>query len=180
MSSKLDSEKSRKRKSRSDEIGTSFCLSKRDKNEEEIDKGGKEKGGVRAAAAIDGNDDDDDDDDDDHQHNDDRTEKIDIDVEEVLMINNRNVKNLDIHIFSDLRGLTNSEEKTAKYYAAQFFCFGADNSCRKFSKIFDKKFEKRSRTSNSKSNEIISFSTTSFSSSKSSNSTTSMDFERQE
>ena len=83
-------------------------------------------------------------------------------------------KRNDIHLLSDLRGLTNSQEKIARYYAAHFFCSGGDNPCKKISKYFDKK----GVGSSIKLNEMTSLPSTSCPTSISANSTTAMDFER--
>ena len=42
----------------------------------------------------------------------------------------------EIHLLSDLRGLTNSEEKSMMYYAAALYCFGGDSSSQKFEKKY--------------------------------------------
>ena len=156
----LNSKQSRKRKSRSDENGVdnSLISGKVLKEENQNDTIILEE---RESACVD--------------------EKVKRNVEEVSNITDRegNIeksiqKRDEIHLLSDLRGLTNLQEKVAQYYAAQFFCAGGDNSCKKFSKFFDNKFVETSL----KSKEMTSSSTTSFSTSISSNSTTVMDFER--
>lgn len=74
------------------------------------------------------------------------------------------VKNL--HLLCDLRGLTNSDEKLAIYYAAELYCSGGDSACQKFSKIYAKKDKEHSSRAHSSL------------SARTSNSTTAMDFER--
>ena len=156
----LNSKQSRKRKSRSDENGvdnsliSGKVLKEENQNETIILE-------ERESSCVD--------------------EKFKRNVEEVSTITDREVnieksiqKRDEIHLLSDLRGLTNLQEKVAQYYAAQFFCSGGDNSCKKLSKYFDNKFVETSL----KSKEMTSSSTTSFSTSISSNSTTVMDFER--
>lgn len=69
------------------------------------------------------------------------------------------------HLLADLRGLSSIDEKTANYYACALFCTGGDNSCQKFSKIYNKKNREHSLSSDN-------------SEAKNSNSTTVMDFER--
>lgn len=73
----------------------------------------------------------------------------------------------NLHLLSDLRGLTNSDEKSAMYYAAELFCSGADSACQKFSKIYARK-EK----------DLSSVFASDLLSARTSNSTTAMDFER--
>lgn len=74
------------------------------------------------------------------------------------------VKNL--HLLCDLRGLTNSDEKLAIYYAAELYCSGGDSVCQKFSKIYAKKDKEHSSRAHGSL------------SARTSNSTTAMDFER--
>ena len=70
-----------------------------------------------------------------------------------------------LHLLADLRGLSSIDEKAANYYACALFCPGGDNSCQKFSKIYNKKNKEHSLNSDN-------------SEARNSNSTTIMDFER--
>jgi hypothetical protein len=54
-------------------------------------------------------------------------------------VNRGTVKNL--HLLCDLRGFTNSEEKTAISYAAAWYCRGGDGACQQFSKIYAKQYK---------------------------------------
>lgn len=40
----------------------------------------------------------------------------------------------DIHLLSDLRGLTQAEEKFTMYYAVVYYCYGGDRSSQNFEK----------------------------------------------
>jgi hypothetical protein len=80
-------------------------------------------------------------------------------------VNQGTVKNL--HLLCDLRGFTNSEEKTAISYAAAWYCRGGDSACQQFSKIYAKQYKNFSL-----SRAHISLNA------RTSNSTTAMDFER--
>jgi hypothetical protein len=51
--------------------------------------------------------------------------------------NKRAPKNCsDIHLLSDLRGLTNADEKNMLYFAAAFYCSGGDSASQKFRKKY--------------------------------------------
>lgn len=45
----------------------------------------------------------------------------------------------DIHLLSDLRGLTNADEKNMLYFAAAFYCSGGDSASQKFEKKYNSK-----------------------------------------
>lgn len=45
----------------------------------------------------------------------------------------------NIHLLSDLRGLTNADEKHMLYYAAAFYCSGGDSVSQKFEKKYNSK-----------------------------------------
>jgi hypothetical protein len=81
------------------------------------------------------------------------------------VVNQGTVKNL--HLLCDLRGFTNSEEKSAINYAASLYCSGGDSAYQKFSKIYAKN---ERDLSSCRSHSSIN--------AKTSNSTTAMDFER--
>jgi hypothetical protein len=54
--------------------------------------------------------------------------------------NKRTPKNSsDIHLLSDLRGLTNADEKNMLYFAAAFYCSGGDSASQKFEKKYNSK-----------------------------------------
>ena len=104
-------------------------------------------------------------------------------TEKTEMIEKKDKRDIDIHLLSDLRGLTNLEERNAKYYAAELFCSGGDNACRSFSKNYSKKMTLQFSSSSpfsSSTSSSPSFSSSSapLCSAKSSHSTTAMDFER--
>ena len=163
MNSDLKSKQSKKRKSRSDENGADYSLNsgKVLKEENLNDTLLREE---REVVYVDEN-----------------VERNVLEASNASNISNQEVdidkhihERKDIHLLSDLRGLTNSQEKIARYYAAHFFCYGGDNSCKKISKYFDKKVGE----SSIKLNEMTSLHSTSYPTSISANSTTAMDFER--
>ena len=63
-----------------------------------------------------------------------------VDTECTEESNKRALKNCsDIHLLSDLRGLTNADEKNMLYYAAAFYCSGGDSASQKFEKKYNSK-----------------------------------------
>lgn len=61
-----------------------------------------------------------------------------IDTECSEQSNKRALKSCsDIHLLSDLRGLTNADEKNTLYYAVAFYCSGGDSASQKFEKKYN-------------------------------------------
>jgi hypothetical protein len=96
----------------------------------------------------------------------------------IELINNGDKISINVHLLSDLRGVTNIDEKKTIYYGAICFCDGGDLLFRNFNKnqnILKRKFLLSS--SNDNKNGILNNKST-FPTAQSSNSTTTMDFDR--
>jgi hypothetical protein len=100
-----------------------------------------------------------------------------LNIMDIESINNNDEISINVHLLSDLRGVTNIDEKKTMYYGAIHFCDGGDLLFRNLNKNLNQEKRKLSSSStNVLANGISSKST--FPTAQSSNSTTTMDFDR--
>jgi hypothetical protein len=110
-------------------------------------------------------------------------EKIDLKSNDLNIMDKKSVNNEDefsinVHLLSDLRGVTNIDEKKTMYYGAIHFCDGGDLLFRNLNKNLNQEKRKLSSSSANVLVNGISSNKSTFPTALSSNSTTTMDFDR--